>query len=262
MKEAPMLSDYPLNLAIATKDLETARAWYSEKLGFEPVDAGPWLLMYRELDSTFTVYLTSSAGTAKNTVAIWRVKDLRAEKARLESRGVRFEDYDFGDERTVDGIMTSDDGTMNAWFADGDGNIWGLVEPTGDDRPPGIGPTLAASDLGRATAWWRDKLGFEPEEAYEGELAIYSSGGKRFSIYQTPSAGTAKNTVAGWRVRDLSAEMAALRERGVVFEDYDFPEFKTEDGVFADPDGNKSAWIVDSEGNTVAINEDADSRAA
>lgn len=256
-----MLGDYPLNLAIATKDLDAARAWYSEKLGFEPMDSGPWLMMYREIDSTFTVYLTQSAGTAKNTVAIWRVEDLKAEKARLESRGVAFEEYDFGDERTVDGILTSSDGMMNAWFADGDGNIWSLVERANDERPPAIGPMLAASDLNRAKSWWRDKLGFEPVEEFEGEIAIYSSGGKGFSIYATPSAGTAKNTVAGWRVKDLRAEMAALRERGVVFEDYDFPEFKTENGVFADPEGNASAWVVDSEGNTVAINEDATSRA-
>lgn len=258
-----MLSDYPLNLAIATKDLDAARTWYSEKLGFEPTDAGPWLLMYHEVDSTFTVYVTSSAGTAKNTVAIWRVADLRAEKARLEARGVVFEDYDFGDDdKTMDGVMSTEVDMLNAWFADGDGNIWSLVERSNDARPPAIGPMLAASDLNRAKSWWRDMLGFEPVEEFEGEVAVYSSGGKGFSLYATPSAGTAKNTVAGWRVKDLRAEMAALRQRGVVFEDYDLPEFKTEDGVFADPDGDMSAWIVDSEGNTVAINEDADSRAS
>ncbi|HZM73260.1 MAG TPA: VOC family protein, partial [Candidatus Polarisedimenticolia bacterium] len=100
-----------------------------------------------------------------------------------------------------------------------------------------------------------------PVEQLEGVINLYQSGGKWFSIYSTRFAGTAKNTVAGWRVKDLRAEVAALRQRGVVFEDYDFPEFKTEDGIFASPEGDMSAWFVDSEGNTVAINEDADSSA-
>lgn len=259
-----MLADYPLNLTLATKGLSEARAWYAEKLGFEPIESGDWLLKYRELDSVFIIYATSTAGTAKNTVALWRTDDLRGLKTRLEARGVTFEDYDFGDDfKTIDGIMSDpSDNSMNAWFTDGDGNIWSLFEGPGDPRPPAIGPMLAASDLDRAKAWYRDKLGFEPEREFEGEIAIYASGGKGFSVYRTQAAGTAKNTVAGWRVKDLRAEMSALRQRGLTFEDYDLPEFKTEDGILIGPDGDVSAWFVDSEGNTLAINEDADSRAA
>jgi len=257
-----MLSDYPLNLALATKDLSQARAWYSEKLGFEPVWANDWLLMYREFDCAFTVYATRSAGTAQNTVAIWSVKDLPSAMSRLRGRGVTFEDYDYGDFKTVEGVATDpDDGSLNSWFKDGDGNTWSLFYGPDDDRPERIGPMLAASDLDRSKQWWSEKIGYTPVDQVEGVINLYQSGGKWFSIYATQFAGTAKNTVAGWRVKDLRAEVAALRQRGVVFEDYDFPEFKTQDGIFADPEGDMSAWFVDSEGNTVAINQDSDSGA-
>jgi hypothetical protein len=31
----------------------------------------------------------------------------------------------------------------------------------------------------------------------------------------------ARNTIAGWEVKDIESVMAGLRERGVVFEEYD-----------------------------------------
>jgi hypothetical protein len=136
-----------------------------------------------------------------NTVAVWVVADLRSEMARLRARGVVFEEYDFGPkERTVDGVMADDEGDLNAWFADPDGNIMSLVEIHNEpDLSGGVVSMLAAADLARAKGWYADKLGFVPRRELDGLLS-YTSGPTRFSIYETPSAGTAKNTVAVWRV--------------------------------------------------------------
>jgi hypothetical protein len=41
-------------------------------------------------------------------------------------------------------------------------------------------------------------------------------------------------------------------DRGVEFEEYDFPELETIDGI-ADIEGERSAWFKDSEGNLVAV---------
>jgi len=35
--------------------------------------------------------------------------------------------------------------------------------------------------------------------------------------------------------------------------DYDIEGFQTVDGVFTAPDGNRAAWFMDSEGNTLAV---------
>jgi hypothetical protein len=48
--------------------------------------------------------------------------------------------------------------------------------------------------------------------------------------------------------------MAALRERGVTFDEYDLGELKTVDGL-ADFGMAKAAWFRDSEGNTYELSE-------
>jgi catechol 2,3-dioxygenase-like lactoylglutathione lyase family enzyme len=251
-----MLSEFPIHPSLAAADLARARRWYEVKLGLVPSQDLGGVLVYSVGASNFAVYETPSAGTAKNTIAIWNVTDLRAEVARLRDRGVVFEEYDFGDVRTVDGIMSEPEGDLNAWFTDSEGSIIGLVQRAGDTRESAIGPMLAASDLLRARAWYEEKLGFVPVEEYEGILLVYQSGAGRFSVYETSFAGTAKNTVAVWRVPDLRAEMAELRGRGVVFEDFDFGDLRTVDGVLTDPEGDLNAWFTDSEGNILGLAED------
>ena len=258
-----MLRDFRVHPLLATKDAVRARAWYADKLGLEPVFERKGQLVYSLPPTMFTVYETPSAGTAQNTVAVWAVDDLRAEMARLRARGLTFEELDYGpDDRTIDGLMTSLAGSsevLNAWFKDVDGNWISFVqqprEHGGEPSEPGISPMLAASNLERARAWYTEKLGLEPYREYDGELLVYRSGETHLSIYVTPSARTAGNTVAEWHVDDLRAEVAALRARGVVFEDYDFGSSRTVDGILTDSDGSLNAWFTDSEGSILGLVE-------
>jgi hypothetical protein len=86
---------------------------------------------------------------------------------------------------------------------------------------------------------------------------LYRTGGTNWLIYQTPSAGTARNTLAGWVVPDIDAAMSELRAKGVTFEDYALGDQgpTTENGVARGPDGGASAWFTDSEGNILALTE-------
>ena len=114
---------------------------------------------------------------------------------------------------------------------------------------------LPASNIERARAWYRDRLGLDP--AKEGPLGNlwYETGGTWFMVYQTSAAGTARNTAAGWQVKDIEKVMADLRGRGVVFEEYDLgPDFKTVDGLVTLPYG-KAAWFKDSEDNIIELGE-------
>lgn len=113
---------------------------------------------------------------------------------------------------------------------------------------------LPAKDLQRARRFYADKLGLEPFEEGEGELAYRTEAGSAFILYETDNAGTAKNTAMCWMTHDLGSEMAELRERGVVFEDYDFPGLSTQNGV-ADMGAERAAWFVDSEGNICCLSE-------
>ncbi|XAS73959.1 VOC family protein [Micrococcaceae bacterium Sec5.1] len=121
-----------------------------------------------------------------------------------------------------------------------------------------VGAVLPASDIARARAYYSEKLGLEPENPDADDNLQYRCGdGTGFFIYQTSNAGTAKNTQIGWMVSDLTATVSELREKGVVFEDYDFPGLKTENGIATMPDGTAAAWFLDSEGNILSLNQNA-----
>lgn len=114
---------------------------------------------------------------------------------------------------------------------------------------------LPASNIGRARTFYQEKLGLEPVEERGDGLIYQTKGGLTFLLYETQFAGTAQNTAMNWITTDLDADMAALRDRGVVFEEYDFPGLKTENGV-ATYDGGRGAWFKDSEGNILAIGQE------
>ena len=114
--------------------------------------------------------------------------------------------------------------------------------------------TIAARNLARARQYYADSLGLTPLSELAGGETIFACEGSHFLLYETQFAGTAQHTVATFIVDDLDASMADLRSRGVVFEEYDFPGLKTENGV-AMMDNGRSAWFKDSENNILALTE-------
>lgn len=112
--------------------------------------------------------------------------------------------------------------------------------------------TLPATDLQRAKQWYQDKLGLSPAEEESGGIRYETSTGTGFFIYSTPNPNRGGHTQMAFSVGDLRAEMSALRDSGVVFEDYDLPGLKTVDGV-AEIDGEPAAFFTDSEGNIIGL---------
>lgn len=114
--------------------------------------------------------------------------------------------------------------------------------------------TLPAADLERAKTFYSEKLGLEPLGEAPGGVFFQTGGGTRFSLYPTPNTNRGGHTQMGFTVSDINAEMAELRGRGVVFEEYDFPGLKTENGI-AVTGPSRAAWFKDSEGNTIGLIE-------
>jgi catechol 2,3-dioxygenase-like lactoylglutathione lyase family enzyme len=112
--------------------------------------------------------------------------------------------------------------------------------------------TLPAADIERAKRWYQEKLGLSP--ATEGPNGVfYAMGdGTRFILYPTPNAARGGHTQMGIATDDIAAEVAALKAKGVVFEEYDFPGMKTE-GSIAQTGEARAAWFKDSEGNTIGV---------
>lgn len=111
---------------------------------------------------------------------------------------------------------------------------------------------LPAADLTRARTWWAERAGMEPNHEDPGGLWYACAGGTWVVITPSGFAGTARNTAVSFQVDDIAAVMADLRARGTVFEEYDLPGFRTEDGLF-NQGGYHAAWFTDSEGNIVEI---------
>ncbi|WP_441250240.1 VOC family protein [Kitasatospora sp. McL0602] len=112
--------------------------------------------------------------------------------------------------------------------------------------------TLPVADLAVAGEWYREKLGLEPVELHP-DAAIYEiAEGTRFALFPTPNPDRGGHTQMGFMVPDVRAEVTALRERGVVFEEYDLPGLRTEDAV-AEMDGRSAAWFKDCAGNLLGL---------
>ena len=130
-----------------------------------------------------------------------------------------------------------------------------------------IQPVLSATDIHRAKHWYSDKLGLEPV-SIEGEPLApgsntalqYDTGTARFSIYYTPHAGNNKATAVRLLVDDFDTAHAELLAKGVTFDTFDVDLLNEpdgtpywENGALISPDGEKTAWFQDSEGNVLSI---------
>ena len=111
---------------------------------------------------------------------------------------------------------------------------------------------IAAMDLARAKQFYEEKLGLKPVDQVLGSLIFKGPSGSRFFLFASPLAGTAKNAVMGWETTDIASEVSQLKSRGVVFEEYNLPNFTTIDGIVTAPSG-RSAWFKDSEGNMLGL---------
>lgn len=115
---------------------------------------------------------------------------------------------------------------------------------------------LAAEDIERAKVFWHDTVGLSIKEYPDapGYFSAYAGDWTEMVVYQRERS-KAEHTVAGFRVEDIKKTVAALRERGVVFQKYDYPGLKTVDGV-ADNGIVLSAWFLDTEGNIIGITQE------
>jgi catechol 2,3-dioxygenase-like lactoylglutathione lyase family enzyme len=126
----------------------------------------------------------------------------------------------------------------------------------------GVSARLPAQDLERARAFYSDKLGLTPVEERPGGLR-YQCGSGSFAIFTTRGAPSGTHTQLALEVEDLESTMAELRARGVVFQDYDFPGMKTQNGL-TEVEGNypsrggvgeRACWFYDSEGNLIGVGQ-------
>jgi catechol 2,3-dioxygenase-like lactoylglutathione lyase family enzyme len=115
---------------------------------------------------------------------------------------------------------------------------------------------IPARDLARARQFYEGKLGLRPQQEHNGGVVYAFGGGTACFLYPTPNAGTSQASQAFWSVKDVDGLILQLEAKGVVFEDYDMPGEKSAAGAII-AGGAKAAWFKDSEGNIMALIEEA-----
>jgi catechol 2,3-dioxygenase-like lactoylglutathione lyase family enzyme len=125
-----------------------------------------------------------------------------------------------------------------------------------------VATRLPAQDLERARAFYAEKLGLEPAEERPGGL-LYRCGHTEFALFESAGAPSGEHTQMAFEVEDIEATVEQLRERGVIFEEYDVPGLTTVNSI-AEVEGNypskggkgeRAAWFRDSEGNMLGAGQ-------
>jgi predicted enzyme related to lactoylglutathione lyase len=120
-----------------------------------------------------------------------------------------------------------------------------------------VRPTIPVVNLERAKRFYETTLGLKLIPTNNGSTsgtAIFECGnGTSIELYQR-GASKSDHTIATFEVPNIDDEVNALRGKGVVFEEYDMPGIRTENGI-AKQGSVKAAWFKDSEGNILCIHQ-------
>ena len=124
-----ILQECEAHATLPAADLERAKTWYREKLGLTPKEEDMGGAYYETGGTTWGLFPTPFAGTAKNTQMEFRVPSVRDAVDELKAKGVTFETFE-AEGVTWDGDIATMGGYLGAWFKDSEGNTLALGETT------------------------------------------------------------------------------------------------------------------------------------
>ena len=115
---------------------------------------------------------------------------------------------------------------------------------------------LPVKDLSRACDFYGKTLGLSATGLQaDGKFLFSCNGGAILALFPKPEGTRAEHTAVSFRVDDIVSEIRDLESRGVKFQDYDLPGFKTVGHVCV-LGSEKAAWFNDPEGNILCLHED------
>ena len=114
-------------------------------------------------------------------------------------------------------------------------------------------PTIPVTDLDRTVSFYRDVLGLTVLEQTPFAVRFGAGDGSQLSTYKRPPVERGQ-TVAHFEVADIEAQMAEIRSRGGMFEEYYGPGLTTVNGI-APLGPARGAWIKDPDGNVLGVRQ-------
>src|SRR5688500_2659234 len=113
---------------------------------------------------------------------------------------------------------------------------------------------LPVKDPERARRYYAERLGLRYKGTSGDGKHLFATGGGGVLALLESSAEPVESTALSFEVDDIVAAIADLEKRGVAFEDYNLPDFKTVDHVCI-LGSDQAAWFLDTEGKTLCIHE-------
>lgn len=115
---------------------------------------------------------------------------------------------------------------------------------------------MPVTDVDRSRTFYSESLGLECTGTNDEGSAIYAlEGGSTLVLLPRPDSTPSESTALSFEVDDIHAEISDLKGRGVVFEDYDLPDFSTVDHVCV-LGAEMAAWFKDPDGNVLCLHQD------
>lgn len=111
---------------------------------------------------------------------------------------------------------------------------------------------LLATDLDATRDFYANKVGLKIVNDSPQSVTFKTGGGGNLVMTKSSVGTKDEQTQATFQVKDLRAEVAELRRKGVKIEEYDTPGLKTVDGI-ADFDFGSLAWFIDPGKNCIGL---------
>ncbi len=123
-----------------------------------------------------------------------------------------------------------------------------------------LNPILPAQDSPRAEAFYRNALGLRQLSPPGADPMLFGAGNDTtIALTELPDRVPPPYPLVAFMVSDIEQLVSDLMARGVVFLEPGASSFRdvpgTVEGVITDYGPVKSAWLRDSEGNILALNE-------
>lgn len=114
---------------------------------------------------------------------------------------------------------------------------------------------MPVTDVDRSRTFYSESLGLECTGTNDEGSAIYAlEGGSTLVLLPRPDCTPSESTALSFEVDDIHAEISDLKDRGVVFEDYDLPDFSTVDHVCV-LGAEMASWFKDPDGNVLCLHQ-------